>query len=362
MASIRKRVRKDGTFTWAVLWRDSDTDKQTSRSLVSEADAKMLKDFLDANGQSFSMAAEAASRMSSTAPTVQQVVSEHIETLTAASSGTRRTYRGQARIHIYPVLGAVPVDRLTRAEVARWFNGMTIAAKSKKNVHAILSAALKTAVADGLISENVALGMRATDEVSTFEPVFLSEAQMSIIYSALPQRWRPFVELLENTGLRYGEATALRWQDVQQRDGRAALRVTRAWRRGDDGEYIGPPKTKRSRRTVTLPLWLGDALLGARGDAAAGDLMFTRPSGLHLSNSYFHLSVWMPLMKEITGQLGAKPRIHDLRHTHASRLIAKGVPLPVIQARLGHESITTTVNTYGHLAGDADSLAAAVLD
>lgn len=61
MASIRKRVRKDGTFTWAVLWRDADTGKQTSRSLVSEADAKMLKDFLDANGQSFSMAAEAAS-------------------------------------------------------------------------------------------------------------------------------------------------------------------------------------------------------------------------------------------------------------------------------------------------------------
>lgn len=362
MASIRKRPRKDGTVTWAVLWRDSDTGKQTSRSLATEADAKMLKDFLDANNNSFALAAEAASRLNSKSPTVQQVVADHIETLTATSPGTRKTYRGQASIHIYPALGAIPVDRLTRAEVARWFNELPVAAKSKKNIHAILSAALKTAIADGLITDNVALGIRAAAESNTFEPVFLSEGQMSIIYSALPQRWRLFVELLENTGLRYGEATALRWQDVESKNGRVLLRVTRAWRRGDDGEYIGPPKTKKSRRTVTLPLWLGEKLLDSRGDSPADALLFTRLSGRHLSNSYFHLNVWMPLMKQVAGEIGVKPRIHDLRHTHASRLIAKGVPLPVIQARLGHESITTTVNTYGHLAGDADLLAASALD
>lgn len=362
MASIRKRKKKDGSITWAVLWRDPDTGKQTSRSLATEADAKILKDFLDANGNSFALAAEAASRLNSTSPTVKQVVADHIETLTGASSGTRRTYRGQAKIHIYPALGSVPVDRLTRAEVAHWFNGLQVSAKSKKNIHAILSAALKTAVADGLISENVAHGMRAAEEARSFEPVFLSEAQMTILYSALPAQWRLFIELLENTGLRYGEATALRWQDLEQKDGRVVARITRAWRRGDDGEYIGPPKTRKSRRSVTLPLWLGESLLKARGKAPADDLIFKRPSGLHLSNSYFHLNVWMPLMRKIAGELGAKPRIHDLRHTHASRLIAKGVPLPVIQARLGHESITTTVDTYGHLAGDADLLAAAALD
>lgn len=185
IASIRKRPRKDGTITWAVLLRDTDTGKQTSRSLATEAGAKTLKDFLDANNNSFALAAETASRLNSKSPTVQQVVTDHIETLTSASPGTHRTYRGEESIHIYPALGAIPVDRLTRAEVARWFNELPVAAKSKKNIHTILSTALKTAVTDGLITDNVALSMRAAAESNTFEPVFLSEAQMTILYSAL---------------------------------------------------------------------------------------------------------------------------------------------------------------------------------
>lgn len=66
-------------------------------------------------------------------------------------------------------------------------------------------------------------------------------------------------------------------------------------------------------------------------------------------------------MDEVESELGVRPRVHDLRHTHASRLIEAGVPLPVIQVRLGHESITTTVGTYGHLAVDADLRAVELL-
>ena len=67
-------------------------------------------------------------------------------------------------------------------------------------------------------------------------------------------------------------------------------------------------------------------------------------------------------MKQLSNDLRARPRVRDLRHTHASQLIAAGVPLTVIQRRLGHESIKTTSDTYGHLAADADVAAAAVLD
>lgn len=362
MASIRKRPRKDGTTTWAVLWRDSDTGKQTSRSLATEADAKLLKDFLDANNNSFAQAAQAAARMDSKAPTVQQIVDEHIQTLTSVSPGTRRTYQSLANLHIYTTLGLIPVDMLTRVDVAKWFNELPLKAKSRKNIHSILSAALKGAISNKHISENVALGIRAAREENTHDPVFLTEAQMMIIYSALPHQWRLFIEVLENTGLRYGEATALRWKDIDFNNERGVIRVTRAWRRGDNGEYVGPPKTRKSTRSVSLPLWLSQKLFEARNGAPADQLIFTRPSGLHLSNAYFHTNVWIPLMKKVTEQLECKPRIHDLRHTHASRLIAKGVALPVIQARLGHESITTTVNTYGHLTHDADEQAARLLD
>lgn len=71
---------------------------------------------------------------------------------------------------------------------------------------------------------------------------------------------------------------------------------------------------------------------------------------------------WGPALDELGDQLRARPRIHDLRHTHASWLIAAGVPLTLIQRRLGHESIKTTSDRYGHLAEGADAAAAAALD
>lgn len=362
MASIRKRVKKDGTTTWAVLWRDPDTGKQTSRSLASEADAKTLRDFLDANGQSFALAAQAAARLRSSAPPLKDVVERHITMSTNASEGTRKKYRRLAEQHIYPELGGYPVDAISTEDVARWFSALPVAAKTKKNIHALLSAAFKRSVAEGVISKNPAVGLRAPREEVEFQPVFLTEEQMKIIYSALPEQWRLFVELLENSGLRYGEASALRWQDLTFEGERCTISVTRAWRRGESGEVIGPPKTKKSNRRVALPLWLSKKLLEARGEARPSDLVFAKPNGSHIPNGHFHQRVWIPLMKKLEGELGVRPRIHDLRHTHASRLISKGVALPVIQARLGHESITTTVNTYGHLASDADARAAALLD
>src|SRR5690606_12851474 len=88
-------------------------------------------------------------------------------------------------------------------------------------------------------------------------------------------------------------------------------------------------------------------------------------------HGHFTSRSWAPAVRkasdvELCESLGLTPltrvpTIHDLRHTHASWLIARGVPLPYIQARLGHESITTTVNTYGHLVADAhDQMASAI--
>lgn len=362
MASIRKRIKKDGTVTWAVLWRDADTGRQTSRSLASEADAKTLRDFLDSNGQSFALAAQSAARMRSDAPTVQATVERHINLSTNAAAGTRKKYRSLAEKHIYPILGPYPVDTLSTEDAAKWFTSLPVAAKTKKNIHALLSAALKRAVFEGIITKNPALGLKPAREESDFQPIFLTDAQMAIIYSALPEQWRLFVELLENSGLRYGEAVALQWQDLSFDGERCTVSVTKALRRGDQGNFIGAPKTKKSIRRVSLPVWLSVKLREAQKDAAPTALIFTKSVGTPVPNGYFHQRVWIPLMEKVGPQLGARPRVHDLRHTHASRLIAKGVSLPVIQARLGHESITTTINTYGHLANDADARAAALLD
>jgi integrase len=91
-----------------------------------------------------------------------------------------------------------------------------------------------------------------------------------------------------------------------------------------------------------------------------------------VSHQNFYSRVWQPTVEAVNDEktlaplglhsIGKKPRVHDLRHSHASWLIAAGLPLPVIQRRLGHESITTTVDRYGHLAGGALLQAAEAAD
>ena len=96
--------------------------------------------------------------------------------------------------------------------------------------------------------------------------------------------------------------------------------------------------------------------------SAADDFVFTSRTGLPLHNGDFYTHVWRKLMTTVAAEGLAPFRFHDLRHTHVAWLIAGGAPLPHIQARLGHESITTTIDTYGHLLPAGDELISRIID
>lgn len=357
-----------------MLWRDTDTGKQALRSMPTERGDAELRDFLIANGSSFVLAAQVASRLRSNSTTVDALIAAHIDQLTTIGPDTRRRYRRMASRHITPVLGTVPVDTLTRRDVASWLNGMTGSAKTKRNVQSVLSAALSSAARNGVVPTNVAKGVQPPRGESRTGAVFLSREEVATIVEALPPRYQLLVELLAGTGLRWGEATALEVRDItltgnpDERPG--TLSVTKGWKTGESGPVVGAPKTARSRRTVTLPRALAKRIAEHiadapdRGALAAGDLLLTNAAGRPIRNWVFHGHTWGPALDalEEAGKLRARPRIHDLRHTHTSWLIAAGVSLTVIQRRLGHESIKTTSDRYGHLADDADALAAAALD
>lgn len=209
MASIRERPRKDGTIVWAVLWRDAETGKQTSRTLLAYQDAQELADFLNANNNSFALAAKAASRLRSTAPTVDAVIDRHITGLTGISSGTRKKYRRNNELHIRPVLGGLPVDKLTREDVAAWINGLELSYKTKRNVHSVLSAALAEAVTAGLATQNVAKGLRISGgPTARREPVYLAKKDVTMIVEELDGQHAILVRFLADSGLRFSEATA----------------------------------------------------------------------------------------------------------------------------------------------------------
>ncbi|WP_188585367.1 site-specific integrase [Gordonia jinhuaensis] len=150
---------------------------------------------------------------------------------------------------------------------------------------------------------------------------------------------------LVSTGMRFGEATALRPGDIDVEN--ATARVGRAWKySGGYSRRLGPPKTRKSRRTIDLT----PQAVEVAGRHADGEWLFSLSSGGPVSPQGFWRRAWEPARRAAREHgLTKTPRVHDLRHTNASWMIASGIPLPMIQAHLGHESITTTIDRYGHL-------------
>ncbi|OBB22126.1 tyrosine-type recombinase/integrase [Mycolicibacterium elephantis] len=348
MASIRVRPRKDGTTTYAVLY--TLNGRQSSLPFDDRAAAEKFRALIDNVGAARALeihgidpAPRRRRAEHDDSMTVAQWLTHHIDHLTGVDKRTRDDYRGYVRNA--PALGAIPLRALSSDDVARWVQGMEddgVSGKTIANKHGFLSGALAAAVKKGHIPANPAAGARLP-RTERDEMVFLTREQFTVLYDEVPEAWQPLVRFLVASGARWGEVTALKPGDVDRSAG--TVRITRAWRKNP--YRIAPPKTKRSVRTINVPTAVLDAL------DYTGEWLFTNPGrgrraqGGPVRAPNFRANVWWPACQR--AELDPRPRIHDMRHTCASWMIAAGVPLPVIQAHLGHESIATTVNLYGHL-------------
>ena len=161
--------------------------------------------------------------------------------------------------------------------------------------------------------------------------------------------------------MRRGELLALRWQDVDL--DRATLKVERSLEQTKAGLRFKSPKTRHSRRTVSLPP-SAVAMLGQHrkdqlelrfqlgiGKHEPAALVFCNHDGAPISPNSFSV-MWGRTVPQVT--------FHALRHTHASALIAGGVDVVTISRRLGHSSPTITLSVYAHLFSETDTKAAAI--
>lgn len=253
---------------------------------------------------------------------------------------------------------------LVAAQRANQKTGEPLGHKSKANLHALLSAALARAVDEEIIPRNVAKGQMLADKQESREPVYLSIDDLDMLIATVGERYELFMAVLCKTGLRYNEATALRKRDVRISQGRATIHVTRAWKAGNDGkDVVGPPKTKKSRRSVACNAALSADLAEHMRHLSPDDLLFTRPDGQYLRNSWFHKNVWGPMIDTMvaSGRFYEHPWIHEIRKAHTSHLLQAGIAVHVVQARLGHEDAQTTLNIYARLSQTDDLDAADAL-
>jgi integrase len=279
---------------------------------------------------------------------------------------------GRLRNHILPLLGNVALADVDELAVQTWVARLLagdgppvgrgarkpLAPKSVHNAHGVLYAILQAAVRQKLIPANPCLDT-SLPRRGHHEMRFLTEPEIGRLLAAVPAHWRPLVLLLVSTGLRWGEATALRVADVDILAKVANLRVLRAVTERPGGELVyHPPKTERSRRTVTFTRLVAETLAPLVSVRERDALVFTSPAGEAVTQAYFW-RIW-DRARRAAGLEDV--RVHDLRHTHAAILISAGRPLTAIQHRLGHSSIAVTSDLYGHLMPAVDEGILAAID
>lgn len=290
----------------------------------------------------------------------------HVEALTGIGNDYRSRFTRELDLHMGPLLDLdfAEVDELA---VREWVRGLerkglspVTIGRLKVQAGAVQRAAIDAGLTMGNPFTKVRVGRRDRDEHT--EMVCLSHRHWVRLQAALPAgTYRDLCTVLVGTGLRFGEATALLVGAVDLNATPPRLHVARAWKSdGANGLEIGPPKSARSRRTVKFSTAVADALRphleGKRGD----ELVFTTEAGASIRSSNFHHRVWKPACAK--AGLPRRPRVHDLRHTHASWMIAAGRPVSVVSRRLGHESIQTTDRIYTHILPSADDEDVAALE
>jgi integrase len=305
-------------------------------------------------------------------PTVAQWMEIYFVEVAAAKvrPSTLHRYREEVEHHIAPALGRIRLDNLTPAHVTAFYRDRltVLSAGSVRRLHANLRHALNVAVRWQLIHTNpVSLVDPPPLPHSEVKPYSVDEARAflaAVRGMRLEARWVLAIAL----GLRQGEVLGLHWQDVDLE--RGTLRVAGQLRRDADTGRLErvDTKTARSRRTLPLPHSVLDALRRHQQRQAAERLnadswadpalVFATGNGtpIHPRNDYRSF-------RELIRQAGLRQiRIHDLRHTAASVLLAQGVPARVVMEILGHSQISVTLNTYGHVAPEVSREAADRVD
>jgi len=281
---------------------------------------------------------------------------------------------------LIPALGNLPLTKLAPSHIQQAYNDLTtggrrdgkdggLSPRTRRHIHRILSSALTRAVEQQLLTRNPAdVFKKRLPKVERREMMTLSPDQSARLLAAIRHTriyWPVLLAL--STGMRRGEVFALRWKNVELE--RGSLRVMESLEQTKAGIRFKAPKTDRTR-AITLPGFAIEELrrlkrqqaeelltLGVRQTGET--LVCARADGLPLQpQSLTHqFTRLISRVKELP-----RVRFHDLRHSHATQLLLAGVHPKIAQERLGHATITTTLDLYSHVTETMQSDAAEKID
>ena len=278
---------------------------------------------------------------------------------------------------IIPGIGAIPVAKLTPADLDRFYRQLLehgaghgpYAPATIRRVHGIVRRALTQGVRWGWISHNPAVDA-SPPRVPVKELSPPTPEQLVRLFRLAEERdpaLAAFIVLAASSGARRGELIALRWSDVDL--DRGVLTIERGIVLADGDLIEQGTKTHQSRR-VTLDADTVAALADHR--ERADDVAHSAGTAITKKSFVFSHEVdgsapWRPdstsrAFRILCGQAGISGvRLHDLRHYVATRLLASGIDVRTVAGRLGHRNPATTLNVYAHFVPEADEEAASAL-
>jgi integrase len=292
---------------------------------------------------------------------------------------TYNSYVQHVECHIAPHIGSVKLAKLTGsqinalyaklAETGRKDGKSGLSPMTIHHVHACLHKACKDAVRWGHISRNpldAADPPRKKGDGTREMQTWTKEQLKAFLESVRDDRLSPLWHLIAMTGMRRGEAIGLRWQDVDLENAR--LSVRRALIPINRDVVVSEPKTAKGRRVIALDPGTVEVLKAQAArqldeqkqwDDGLVDsgLVFTVACGAALDpesvSRYFRQAVKQSLLPRI--------RLHDLRHTHATLALQAGIHPKVVSERLGHATVSITLDTYSHAIPAMQEEAAALI-
>ena len=282
---------------------------------------------------------------------LRETVSPRVRTRTLAD------YQALAERHLIPAIGHRSIAQLTPAEIQKVYAEMQARGLSPRTIryaHSVLHNALEQAVRWRLLARNpahlVTLPRRVRREMRSLS----ADEAGQLLSASAGTRFEALWALLLSTGLRPGEALALRWSDFSGE--RIHVQRSLTWTKGRGPEMVDP-KTAKARRVVSVPLSVGRLLQRHRVEQVserlkAGtewrdlDLVFSSIRGEPLEWRVVSRRYFQPL-RRAANLHGLRP--YDLRHSCASLLLAAGENVKVVSERLGHASAALTLDVYSHV-------------
>lgn len=260
-------------------------------------------------------------------------------------------YESALSKHIIPRWGRRSLSDIGYAEIQHWISDLskTLAPQTVRNIYAVFSLVFSFAVRDGRLVRNPAEGIQLPRRIKA-KRGYLTHAQVHRLADECGDS-RTLVLFLAYTGLRWGEAAALRVRDVDFT--RRRMEVARAVSEPAGRIVFGTPKT-HARRSVPFPQFLVEPIAEACKDREPDDLLFPSPNGDVIRAGNFRSRTLASAVQRVQQADPSFPRVtpHDLRHTAASLALSSGANIKAIQGMLGHASATMTLDVYADLFPD----------